>query len=169
LYIEYLRTTGAVDSTKRPWTAKLKDLAYGEAVEEIYDLTRPKEWMREEEGPSWELVEREVALAIYRQEPGTENKVCPSLWRDSFVAGDEMRDRFLSVPDEALVEMVKGIRTLESLREEAGISEELVNRALGPDHEEIPEEEQVRRIIEYMADAFFGEKAYRVHKLVLKL
>jgi hypothetical protein len=58
------------------------------------------------------------------------------------------------------------IRTLKSLRDEAGISEELVNSALGPDHEEIPEEEQVRRIIEYMADAWFSEKAYRVHKLL---
>ena len=48
--------------------------------------------------------------------------------------------------------------------ERYGITRELVERAVGPDREEIPEEEQVRRVVEYLADGFFGEKGWRVRK-----
>ncbi len=52
------------------------------------------------------------------------------------------------------------------LEEMAGVTEELEKRALGPDVvEQISKEEQGGRFVEYLADLFFSEKGYRVHKL----
>jgi hypothetical protein len=147
--------------------AKLEYLSYEEAVEAVFELTRS----RTPEAPR-ELIEREVALAIYRREAGTENMVCPPAWRESFVAGDEIRERFMGIPDEEHVDVMKGVKTLDSVREEHGISEELVKRAVGPDHDEIEkavghdQDEPKRRIVEYLSEPFYGETAYRVSLLL---
>ncbi len=178
-----LHTTGALYPTKRP-SAKLIELTYEEAVEEVLELTRPKDWMIDEEGPSRGLVEREVALAIYRQQEGTERMACPPEWRESFVVGDELRERYMNIPDEELAKEVAWLKSRSDeelgeiaagkakishqsqfFREAAGITDELQRKALGPDHERITKEEQVRRITEYLRDAWFGEKGYRVRTL----
>ncbi len=126
--------------------------------------------------------EREVALAIYSQEPGTENMVCPDRWRESLEAGDELREKHTAIPDEVLAE---GYMRLGSILEEGGeeelakwrvryeeafgITQDLLRRAVGPDVDEITEEEHRRRISEYLADTFYGERGWRIHRRMRRL
>lgn len=49
-----------------------------------------------------------------------------------------------------------------------GITGELMIKAIGPDFAEIIEEEQRRRINEYLADLFFGEKGYRIRRHMMR-
>jgi hypothetical protein len=175
---------------RQPIPPKLTVLTFEEAVEEIFEHTRPADWMLEidglKEGPSRELIERELALAIYREVEGTERQACPQEWRESFVAGDEVRDRYMAVPDEVVAKEVALLRSLadeeleaisageskgpaslaQFVEEAAGVTDELQNRALGPDRDRISQEEQKRRVMEYLSDFFFGEKAYRVEQLL---
>src|SRR5215218_2569385 len=89
--------------------------------------------------PSEVATRRVVARAIFDQEEGTENMVCPPEWRGSFAAGEEFRERYIAMPDEALVA-----------------------RALGPDFGEITKEERLRRLNVYLADDVCDEKEWRV-------
>ncbi len=127
-------------------------------------------------GRSRAAVEREVGLAIHRGEPGTEGMEIPSAWHESFAAGDELRERYETVPDEALAEYCVRQERIEEAagdgedleswaadREEGfGIPRDLEERAIGPDAAEIALEESRRRIDGYLADLVFGEKGYRV-------
>lgn len=128
-----------------------------------------------EGGRSPGAVEREVALAIYRGEPGTEHMVCPARWCESFAAGDELRERYEAVPDEELAGAYAHLLRIEK-GDEAGFEEwdarfrydllgatdELGAAAVGPDFGEVSEEERDRRIAGALADATYGEKGYRV-------
>lgn len=121
-------------------------------------------------------VEREVALTIHRGEPGTERMVCTPAWRESFAAGDELRERYDAAPDEDLAEYYVRLDRIEeegadevalaewSTRydEPFGITAELVEEAVGPDARVIGDGERQRRINGYLADLVFGEKAYRI-------
>ncbi len=125
-------------------------------------------------GRSRTTAEREVALAIYNRDPGTESMACPPGWREAFVAADELREKHAAIPDEALAEGYVALGQIEEGDEEElrewsvryeerfGITEELVRRAVGPDVDEITEKERRFRLKEYLDDAFYGEKGYRI-------
>jgi hypothetical protein len=131
-------------------------------------------WRPEPEGGrSRSTVEREVALAIHQSEPGTEHMVCPSAWRESLAAADELRRRYEAAPAEELAEAHAELRRCEEESDEEGIErgerylwEELLGagglleQIAGPD--EVCEEEGSRRIVESLADAVFGEKGYEI-------
>jgi hypothetical protein len=46
--------------------------------------------------------EREVAPAIYNQEPGRENMACPSRWCESLLAGVELCAKVAAIPDQEI-------------------------------------------------------------------
>jgi hypothetical protein len=124
--------------------------------------------------PSEVATRRVVARAIYDQEEGTENMVCPPEWRESFSAGEEFRERYIAIPDEALVEAFMRLQEVEGDEEDGlfawnvqhgepfGITEDLLQRAVGPDFGEITEEERIRRLNVYLADDVCDEKEWRV-------
>lgn len=112
-----------------------------------------------EGGCSRTTVEREVALATYGQESGTGNMVCPTAWRESFVAGDELRERYSRVPNEMLASA-----ELRWAPESFGITEKLLKRAVGPDVGEIDEEEVLWRLREYLAEEGFGQRGYEIEQ-----
>jgi hypothetical protein len=124
--------------------------------------------------PSEVATRRVVARAIYDQEEGTENMVCPPEWRESFSAGEEFRERYVAIPDEALVEAFMHLQEVEESDEDGlftwnvqhgepfGITEDLLERAVGPDFGEITEEERIRRLNVYLADDVCDEKEWRV-------
>jgi hypothetical protein len=124
--------------------------------------------------PSEVATRRVVASAIYDQEEGTENMVCPPEWRESFAAGEEFRERYVAIPDEALVEAFMRLQEVEEDEEDRlacwnvqhgepfGITEDLLQRAVGPDFDEITEEERIRRLNVYLADDVCDEKEWRV-------
>jgi hypothetical protein len=124
--------------------------------------------------PSEVATRRVVARAIYDQEEGTENMVCPPEWRESFAAGEEFRERYVAIPDEALVEAFMRLQEVEEGDEDGlftwnvqhgepfGITEDLLERAVGPDFGEITKEERIRRLNVYLADDVCDEKEWRV-------
>jgi hypothetical protein len=124
--------------------------------------------------PSAVATRRVVARAIYDQEDGTENMVCPPEWRESFSAGEEFRERYVAIPDEALVEAFMRLQEVEEGDEDGlftwnvqhgepfGITEDLLERAVGPDFGEITEKERIRRLNVYLADDVCDEKEWRV-------
>jgi hypothetical protein len=127
-------------------------------------------------------VEREVSLAIYNQEEGTESMVCPPAWREAFEAADELRRRYAAVPDETLAELFVAANDLtegrggDHLEEQLtaefarrGITAELEKKALGPDAEEISDDEARWRTQEILEDLFYGEQGYRVQQRMNQL
>jgi hypothetical protein len=123
--------------------------------------------------PSEVATRRVVARAIYDREEGTENMVCPPEWRESFAAGEEFRERYVAIPDEALVKAFMRLQEVEGDEdrplawnvqhgEPFGITEDLLERAVGPDFGEITEEERIRRLNVYLADDVCDEKEWRV-------
>jgi hypothetical protein len=124
--------------------------------------------------PSEVATRRVVASAIYDQEEGTENMVCPPEWRESFAAGEEFRERYVAIPDGVLVEAFMRLQEVEESDEDGlftwnvqhsesfGITEDLLQRAVGPDFGEITEEERIRRLNVYLADDVCDEKEWRV-------
>jgi len=124
--------------------------------------------------PSEEATRRVVARAIYDREEGTENMVCPPEWRESFAAGEEFRERYVAIPDGVLVEAFMRLQAIEADDEDRlfawnvqhgepfGITEDLLERAVGPDFGEITKEERIRRLNVYLADDVCDEKEWRV-------
>jgi len=124
--------------------------------------------------PSEVATRRVVARAIFDQEEGTENMVCPPEWRGSFAAGEEFRERYIAMPDEALVEAFMRLQEVEEGDEDGlftwnvqhgepfSITEDLLERAVGPDFGEITKEERLRRLNVYLADDVCDEKEWRV-------
>jgi hypothetical protein len=124
--------------------------------------------------PSEVATRRVIARAIYDQEEGTENMVCPPEWRESFAAGEEFRERYVAIPDGVLVEAFMRLQEVEESDEDGlftwnvqhsesfGITEDLLQRAVGPDFGEITEEERIRRLNVYLADDVCDEKEWRV-------
>jgi hypothetical protein len=124
--------------------------------------------------PSEVATRRVVARAIYDREEGTENMVCPPEWRESFSAGEEFRERYVAIPDGVLVEAFMHLQEVEEGDEDGlftwnvqhgepfGITEDLLERAVGPDFDEITKEERIRRLNVYLADDVCDEKEWRV-------
>jgi hypothetical protein len=124
--------------------------------------------------PSEVATRRVVARAIYDQEEGTENMVCPPEWRESFSAGEEFRERYVAIPDEALVKAFMHLQEVEEDEkdrlacwnvlhgESFGITEDLLQSVVGPDFGEITKEERIRRLNVYLADDVCDEKEWRV-------
>jgi hypothetical protein len=129
-----------------------------------------------------QAIERVMARTICNQEPGTENMTCPPAWRESFARADELRERYAAVPDETLArwtvmqhELEEGdsreevAETIAAEGERFGITEELMLRAIGPDVEEITDEERMRRLRENLAEVYYGEKGYRIQQHINRL
>jgi hypothetical protein len=129
-------------------------------------------------------IERELSRLIYGQEPAFEDMVCPPEWREAFEAAEELRERYAAVPDEVLArwairqhDLEEGGPELEEVEqeiateggEEYGITDELMWKAVGPDAEEIPDEERQRRLMEILVDSFYGEQGWRVQQEIYRL
>jgi hypothetical protein len=131
--------------------------------------------------PSDVAMRRVVARAIYDQEEGTQNMVCPPEWQESFAAGEEFRERYIAMSDEALVEAFIHLQEVEADDEEGllawnvqhgepfGITEDLLERAVGPDFDEITEKERLRRLNVYLADDVCDEKEWRLCSQINRL
>jgi len=131
--------------------------------------------------PSEVATRRVVARVIYDQEEGTQNMVCPHEWRESFAAGEEVRAKYLAVPDAALVKAFMRLQEIEEDDEDGllawnvqhgepfGITEDLLERAVGPDFDEITEKERMRRLSVCLADADCDEKEWRVCSQINRL
>jgi hypothetical protein len=136
-----------------------------------------------EGGRSRFLVEREVAYAIYNQEEGTENMVCPPGWRETFAHGEELRERYAAMLDEVLAEGWVRLREIEDgggdgeeyaewhadYEERFGITLELVENAIRLGAEGLAEENYLWALNEYAADVLYGEKGYRVQQHIWRL
>lgn len=127
-------------------------------------------------------VEREVSLAIHRRERGTEHLACPGEWREAFEAGQELLGRYEAASDEGLAVVYAGLMGCEDREDTEGVNEwnrrlreevvgaaDLLERAEGPGAEEIPDDERLRRLEETLAEAFYGEKHYRVWRHLQRL
>lgn len=126
--------------------------------------------------PEERAVERVVARAIYDREQGTENMVCPPKWRESFEAADELRERSAALPVEVRArltvmqyELEQGgsdeiARQVLAEVERLGFTDDLLLKAVGPDAEEIDEEERMRRLREVFAEDLYGERGYLIAK-----
>lgn len=157
---------------------RLSQMSADELVERIVSW-RPVP----EGGRSRFAAEREVAYAIYNQEEDTENMVCPPEWREAFVAGAELRERYMAIPDEVLAEGWIRLREIKDgggdgeeyvewrndYQERFGITIELVENALRLDAEGITEENSRWALNEYAADVLYGEKGYRVQQHIWRL
>jgi hypothetical protein len=131
-------------------------------------------------------VERVLARVIFDEEAGTEGMACPPAWRDAFEAAEVLRDRYLSADPEVLARaLVTGHDLEEEENDEAmeerlaeemaaalerlGMTDELHREALGPDIEEITEQERERRLSEILADFYYSEHGYEVQLCVWRL
>ena len=129
-------------------------------------------------------VDRVLARAIFEGEEGTEGMECPPEWAEAFEAADELRERYMEAPSEELAEILVAAHRLQggaaedadavgewidAELERLGITEELGRKAIGPDGDEIPEEERWRRVMEAVADFYYGEKGYEVQQHITRL
>ncbi len=132
-------------------------------------------------------VERVLARAIYDREEGLEGMVCPPEWSEAFEAAEELRERYMDASDVDLARLLVAGHRLRSQeegdeedlasleewcadeRERLGITDELMREAVGPDSEEISQEEGDRRLHEILGDFFYGEKGYRVQQHITRL
>ena len=131
-------------------------------------------------------VERVLARAIFDGEAGTEGMACPPAWREAFEAAGVLRDRYLSVDPEVLARALVTDRNLEegvndeameerlseeraAAMERLGLTDGLHREALGPDIEEITEQERERRLSEILADFYYSEHGYEVQLCVWRL
>lgn len=127
-------------------------------------------------------IERGLAKTIYDQEEGTESMVCPAAWREAFAGADELRERYAAVPDGLLAQWAimqhdREEGELRDVEEDVaaesdayGITDELLLKAVGPDAEEIPPEELIRRLTaDVLADFYYGEQGYRVQQHIDRL
>ena len=131
--------------------------------------------------PSERAVRRVIARAIYEQEEGTENMVCLPEWREAFVAADELREKYSAVPDETFARWLLMQHEIEqggpdelgeqiaAEGERYGITDELFLKAMGPDSDEIAEEQMGRRLREILAEHYYGERGYNVQKHIYRL
>ena len=131
--------------------------------------------------PDERAVERVLARAIYEQEVGTEDMVCPPEWREAFVAAEELRERYAEVPDETLARWAAaqhetgqgGSHELDEQiareGESYGITDDIISKAIGPDFEELADKEAQRRFREILAEEYYGERGYRIQKHIERL
>ena len=103
-------------------------------------------------------------------------------WRESLAAAEELRELWAGVPAEVLARwavMQHGVKG-EALEEvvqkiategasEYGITDEIMRRAIGPDAEQITDEERRRRLREILAEAYHGEQGWRVQQEIDRL
>lgn len=126
-------------------------------------------------------IERITARMAYYGQPPAAGMACPPEWREAFEAADELRERYLAVPPETLAgifvaahDLEKGAsngRVEEDMAAELarwGITADLERKAVGPDSDEVPEEEHVRRLREALSDLFYGEKGFCVQQHITR-
>jgi hypothetical protein len=120
----------------------------------------------------------EVMRAVYNRESGTQRMQLPGSWQETFEAGEELAQLFRSMPPETVASWIveRNARKdagapdeeLKQLDDKClrpyGISEELEQRALGPDVEEISVSEKRWRMAEHTHDAFASPWGWEMHK-----
>ena len=122
-------------------------------------------------------VERELARTIHLREPGTEKMACPPEWAEAFGAADELRELYAAVPDEVLARWVVERWEVEQRGEDGAgqeaeghwITNALLWRVVGPDADELPDEERQRRLRETLADVYYGERGYEIQKQIERM
>jgi hypothetical protein len=131
--------------------------------------------------PSERAVERVLARAIYEHEEGTESMACPPQWLESLIAADELRERHAAVPEEVVARWAVAQHETEqggshdlgeqitAEGESYAITDELISKAIGPDFEELADEEVLRRFRGIVAEAYYGERGYRIQKHIERL
>ncbi len=153
-----------------------------EEMDEEELIERCLTWQPEpEKGRHRSTIEREVYLAIYRGEQGTGHMKCSEEWRKAFDAGDALLRQYEAIPDEVLASGYVELGNLSNENEEEysrwkelyyddyGFTEALVEVACGPDAAEVSEDENQRRLEEHTASALYGEKGYRIRRLMERL
>jgi hypothetical protein len=128
----------------------LSGMSADEVVQRIFDWKPPLAEMRRH------CVEREVALAVYRRWPSTENMVCAPHWRESFVAADELVRQITA-------DLQRGLSEQDILELEESEETELERKAIGPDRELIDEDEALWRLLDYGDPVWSDESLWR-HK-----
>src|SRR5215218_334 len=100
---------------------------------------------------------------------------------EAFGGGEEFRERYSTMPDGVLVEAFMRLQEVEEGDEDGlftwnvqhgepfGITEDLLERAVGPDFGEITKEERLRRLNVYLADDVCDEKEWRVCSQINRL
>jgi hypothetical protein len=132
--------------------------------------------------PAGWAVELVLARAAYEGEEGTEGMACSPEWRESFEAAEELRWRHAAVPVETFARWVVMQHELErggpdgigkqiaEEQERYGLTDELFMKAVGPDAEQISEEEYGRRLFGgVLADEYYGERGWRVQQHIHRL
>jgi hypothetical protein len=126
--------------------------------------------------PPRRVVERVLARQAYEYEEGAEDFVIPPEWRESFEAADELRARLAEVPDDVCAQWIVALYEGNDLAEEVereqkqyGIMPGMQQQAIGPDLEEISQEEYDRRSLEIFGELHAGERAYDIYQHVYKL
>jgi len=129
------------------------------------------------------VVTWEVMRSVWREEEGMEALELPSEWCEAFEAGAQLRRLFGAIPPETVALWIVERRrqrergaTEEELKQldtsclvPHGITEELEERAVGPDADEMPEAEKKWRISEHVHDVFASSWGFQMHKHASRL
>jgi hypothetical protein len=131
------------------------------------------------------IVRLEVMRAIHNREPSMLHMKLPSEWCEAFEAGAQLRRLSGAMPPETAALCIaeraslgrrEGGATEEELKqldtrylEPHGITEELEERAVGPDADQISEAEKKWRISEHVHAVFISSWGWEVHKHASRL
>jgi hypothetical protein len=128
-------------------------------------------------------IDRVTAWMAHEGLPPATDMECPPVFRESFEAAATLRERIVAVPPEDLAEVFVALHDAEegardpehaeellcALEERWGLDAELQDKAIGPDAEEVSEEERMRRVREVFAELYYGELGYRVQQHITRL
>lgn len=125
---------------------------------------------------------RVTARMAYDGEPPADGMECPPEWREAFEAAEELLERYTTAPAEDLARIFVAANDIDEGEGDAaaqelvaggrthlGITDELLRASVGPDADEIPDEELGRRLMEVLADFYFGEKGHEVQLHITRL
>jgi hypothetical protein len=129
------------------------------------------------------VVTWEVMRSVWREEEGMEPVELSSEWYEAFEAGEELRRLFGAIPPETVALWIVERRrqrergaTDEELKHldasclvPHGITEELEERAVGPDADEVSDAEKKWRISEHVHDVFASSWGFQMHKHASRL
>ena len=109
-------------------------------------------------------IRRAVARATYELEEGMEDRVVDPAWRDSFVAAEELLERIRSLPPRALAQAIvdetDNGKDAGEFYAKHGITDELFNRAVGPDAASLPRQQYKARLTQHLVDFLASEECF---------
>jgi hypothetical protein len=122
-------------------------------------------------------------LAICNRKPGTDHMELPDEWREAFEAGAELRRRFAAMPPKWVAAWIvernrrkeagateEELKELDdTYRQPYGITAELEELSIGPDRDELDEDEKQRRIGEYVHDVLSSPWGFEMAEHARKL